>query len=80
MRQRLVALIAAGLLLLFAVPAATAADCELAAGFATLKALIDEAEGPDKVGTCLENRHVNPRERRCPAADHRRSARAARDR
>ena len=38
MKQRLVALIAAGLLLLFAVPTATAADCALAAGFATLKA------------------------------------------
>ena len=60
MRQRLVALIAAGLLLLLAVPTAAAADCELASGFATLKALIDEAEGPGKVGTCLENRHVNP--------------------
>ena len=60
MRQRLVALIAAGLLLLLAVPTAAAADCELASGFATLKALIDEAEGPDKIGICLENRHVNP--------------------
>ena len=50
MRQRLVALIAAGLLLLFAVPTAVAADCALASGFATLKALIDAAEGPDKVG------------------------------
>ena len=60
MRQWFAALIAAGLLLLFAVPAAAAADCELAAGFATLKALIEAAEGPDKVGACLENEHVNP--------------------
>ena len=60
MKQWLVALIAAGLLLLFAAPTAVAADCALASGFATLKALIDEAEGPDKVGACLESRHVNP--------------------
>ena len=60
MRQRLVALIAAGLLLLLAVPTAVAADCKLSSGFATLTALIDEAEGPDKVGACLENQHVNP--------------------
>ena len=55
MRQWLVALIAAGLLLLFAVPTAAAADCALDSGFATLKALIEAAEGPDKVGACLEN-------------------------
>ncbi len=60
MRHSLVALIAAGLLLLFVVPTATAAGCKLAAGFAMLTALIDETEGPDKVGVCLENRHVNP--------------------
>ena len=60
MKQRLLALIAAGLLLLFAVPTAAAADCALDSGFATLKALIEAAEGPDKVGACLENRHVNP--------------------
>ncbi len=60
MKHRLVALIAAGLLLLLAVPTAVAADCKLSSGFATLTALIDEAEGPDKVGACLENQHVNP--------------------
>ena len=60
MRQWLVALIAAGLLLLFAVPTAAAADCALDSGFATLKALIEAAEGPDKVGACLEKPHVNP--------------------
>ena len=54
-----------GLLLLCAalflgVPSAWAADCKFVLGFATLKALIDEAEGPDKVGKCLENEHFNP--------------------
>ena len=60
MKQRLVALIAAGLLFVFAVPTAVAADCALDSGFATLKALIEAAEGPDTVGACLENPHVNP--------------------
>ena len=60
MRQQLVALIAAGLLLVFAVPTAVAADCQLDAGFTTLQALIEAAEGPDTVGACLENPHVNP--------------------
>ena len=41
-------------------PSAWAADCKFVLGFATLKALIDEAEGPDKVGQCLENEHFNP--------------------
>ncbi len=54
-----------GLLLLCAVfflgpLSAWAADCEFVLGFATLKALIDEAEGPEKVGQCLENEHFNP--------------------
>lgn len=40
--------------------AAQAADCQFILGFATLKALIDEAEGPDKVGACLENQRFNP--------------------
>ena len=39
---------------------AWAADCEFVLGFATLKALIDEVEGPDKVGQCLESEHFNP--------------------
>ena len=61
MRQRLAALIVAGLLVLLALPATTtAAECEFILGFATLKALIDEAEGPDKVGECLENQRFNP--------------------
>ena len=37
-----------------------AADCQFILGFATLKALIDEAEGPDKVGECLEDQRFNP--------------------
>ena len=37
-----------------------AADCQFILGFAALKALIDGAEGPDKVGTCLENQRFNP--------------------
>ena len=41
-------------------PPAWAADCKFVLGFATLKALIDEVEGPDKVGQCLENEHFNP--------------------
>ena len=39
---------------------ALAADCQFVLGFSTLKALIDEAEGPEKVGECLENQHSNP--------------------
>ena len=54
-----------GLLLLcvalfFGAPSAWAADCKFVLGFATLKALIDEVEGPDKVGQCLENEHFSP--------------------
>ena len=37
-----------------------AADCQFILGFATLKALIDEVEGPDKVGECLEDQRFNP--------------------
>ena len=33
----------------------TSADCEFILDFATLKAAIDEAEGPERVGACLEN-------------------------
>ena len=43
------------------VPAsANAAECRFVLGFAALKALIDEAEGPATVGECLENEHFNP--------------------
>ncbi len=54
-----------GLLLLCATlflgaPSAWAADCKFVLGFATLKALIDEVEGPDTVGQCLENERFNP--------------------
>ena len=34
--------------------------CSFILGFATLKALIDEAEGPEKVGDCLEDQRFNP--------------------
>ena len=46
-------------LLLPAAPMA-AADCQFVLGFAALKSLIDAAEGPDKVGNCLENQRSNP--------------------
>ena len=39
---------------------AAAADCQFVLGFATLKALIDAAEGPEKVGDCRENQRFNP--------------------
>ncbi len=43
------------------VPAyASAAGCRFVLGFATLKALIDEAEGPETVGECLEDERFNP--------------------
>ena len=47
-------------LLLMTPPAVAAADCQFILGFATLKALLDAAEGPDKVGQCLEDQHFNP--------------------
>ncbi len=59
MKHRFVALIVAGLLLLPAAPAA-AAECEFVLGFATLKTLIDAAEGSDKVGACQENERFSP--------------------
>ena len=61
MRHRFMAIIVAGLLVLLALPAvAAAAECELAPGFAVLRDLIAAAEGPDKVGTCVEDAHTNP--------------------
>ena len=41
-------------------PSAAAGECQFMRGFATLKALIDEAAGPEKVGECLENQRLNP--------------------
>ena len=41
-------------------PASADTHCRFVLGFASLKALIDTAEGPDKVGECLENQHSNP--------------------
>ncbi len=65
MRARPIGL-CSGLLLLCAVfflepPATWAADCKFVLGFATLKAMIDGAEGPEKVGQCLENEHFDPK-------------------
>ena len=66
MRHRFVALVVAGLLVLLAAPTAAAAECEFVLGFKTLKTLIDAAEGPDKVGACLENDGLpRSRVRRC---------------
>ena len=50
----------AAVIALTIVPAFAAADCQFVLGFASLKALIDTAEGPNKVGECLENQHSNP--------------------
>ena len=60
MRNRFVALIVAGLLVLFTAPTAAAAECEFVLGFATLKTLINLSEGQDKVGDCLENERFDP--------------------
>ena len=49
------------MLVLLAAPTAAALSpfpdykCEIVLGFATLKALVDDAEGPNKVGICVEN-------------------------
>ncbi len=53
-------LIAVAVALSLSVLPAQAADCQFVLGFASLKALIDEAEGSDKVGDCLEDQHSNP--------------------
>ena len=53
-------MLAATILTLTGSVAHGATHCQFVLGFATLKALIDSAEGPDKVGTCLENQHSNP--------------------
>ena len=66
MRRRFAALIVAGLLVLLAAPTAAASSpfpdykCEIVLGFATLKALVDDAEGPNKVGICVENEQFHP--------------------
>ena len=62
MRNKIAVLITAGVIALLAVPtpATATAECEFILGFAALKALIDEAEGPEKVGECLENQRFNP--------------------
>ena len=62
MRSKLAALITAAVLACLALPAAATAtvECEFVLGFASLKALIDAAEGPAKVGDCLEQQRFNP--------------------
>ena len=60
MRNRLMALLVAGLLVALAAPVGATDDCEFVLGFATLKSLIDAAEGPEIVGDCLENESFNP--------------------
>ena len=60
MRNSLVALLVVGLLVALAAPVAATDDCSFVLGFATLKSLIDTAEGPDTVGACLENEGFNP--------------------
>lgn len=35
-------------------------QCDFILGFATLKDLIDRAEGTEKVGDCLEDQRFNP--------------------
>ena len=60
-KRRMAVWIAVATLFLTAlVPTAQAADCQFILGFATLKALIDDAEGADKVGECLEDQRFNP--------------------
>ena len=59
-KNRLVALLVAGMLVAIATPAAATGDCDFVLGFATLKSLIDSAEGPDTVGACLENEQFHP--------------------
>ena len=59
-KNRLVALLVAGMLVALATPAAATSDCQFVLGFATLKSLIDSAEGSDTVGACLENEQFHP--------------------
>lgn len=60
MKNRLVALVIAGLLVLSSAPAAAAAQCDFVLGFAAIKTLITLSEGADRVGACLENERFNP--------------------
>jgi len=54
------AVLVVGLLMALAAPVGATDDCEFVLGFATLKSLIDAAEGPDIVGECLEDEGFNP--------------------
>ena len=60
MRNRLMALFVVGLLVALAAPVRATQDCGFVLGFATLKSLIDDAEGPEVVGECLENESFDP--------------------
>ncbi len=60
MKNRLAALIVAGVLSLLTAPAAGAAQCDFVLGFADIKTLISLSEGGDRVGSCLENERFNP--------------------
>ena len=60
MRNRLMALLVVGLLVALAAPVGATEECEFVLGFASLKSLIDDAEGPAVVGECLENEGFNP--------------------
>ena len=60
MKNRLVAAIIAGLLVMLAAPAAAADECEFVLGFATIKTLITLSEGQDRVGQCEENERFDP--------------------
>ncbi len=60
MKRRFVAPVLAGLLLVLLAAPAASAECKFVLGFATLKTLIDAAEGPDTVGVCLENEQFHP--------------------
>ena len=59
-RTLLAASAAIAYVLLLSPVQALAADCQFVLGFATLKALIDDAEGTEKVGECLEDQRFNP--------------------
>lgn len=54
------AVLVVGLLVALAAPVGATEDCEFVLGFASLKSLIDAAEGPDVVGDCVENERFNP--------------------
>ncbi len=60
MKNRIAALIVAGLLALLTAPAAAASPCQFALGFDAIKTLVALSEGEDRVGACLENEWFDP--------------------